>query len=127
MISYQRVVIICDIQIIISYYFSSTSTHLENFMHHICDTLWRLPPKEELQSLLENYTTESDPLLQNKKLINIFASALADRTRSPSALRMNIHLVIKNHENEIPRENRSDIFKLFNRVLRDIAIKYSSH
>lgn len=96
-------------------------------MHHICDTLWRFPPKEELQSFIENYTTQSHPLLRNKEIIDIFASALAERTRSPWGLKMNIHLVIKNHENEIPREYRSDIFKLFNKVLTDIAIKHSSH
>lgn len=96
-------------------------------MHHICNTLWHFPSEEKLQSLLENCKTESHPLLRNKEIITIFASALADRIRSPSGLRMNIRLVIENHENEIPPENRRDVFKLFNRVLTDIAIKHFKH
>lgn len=96
-------------------------------MHHICDIQWRFPPKEELQTLLENYATESYPLLRNKEILNIFANAFAERVRSPHGLKMNVHLVIITHEMEIPPENRRNISKLFNKVLADIAIKYSKH
>ena len=94
--------------------------------HHICDTLWSFPPKEELQSALENYTAISSPLLRDKKITEIFANELAERIRSPEALRMNVHLLLVMHESEIGTENRNAIGELYNKVLKDIAISYSS-
>lgn len=94
--------------------------------HHICDTLWCFPSKEELQSSLENYAAISDPLLQDKKITGIFANGLANRIRSPFALRKNIRLLLAIHESEIAPERREAIYKLFNEVLPNIAIPYSN-
>ncbi|MGL4348894.1 MAG: hypothetical protein ACRCSV_05545 [Chlamydiales bacterium] len=95
-------------------------------MHHICSTQLHFPPQEELQSSIENYKAIYSPWLREEKMIHIFASGFAGRTRSPHGLGMNIRLLLSAWNNEIPIESRIDIYNIFKRVLTDIATEYSS-
>lgn len=92
-------------------------------MHHICPMQLCFPSRDQLHFALESHRSISDSSLQ-KKLIDIFADAFANRQRSPEGLRLHIHLLLDTYNNELPLKNQREIFKLFTTALTDIGKEY---